>query len=173
MAKKFLHFFGLAAYAVGSIGGKTEGHKVTFLDVDGTELKVEYVKDGGSATPPANPERTYCTFVEWVGDYTNVTNDVLVMPQYRSSDGNCHYEIDAVAGTLLQLTFSFSGTAPVIDWGDGTTATAVSGTNSHRYADAFKGFVTISGVTSAVTISHSQNQGSGGVVGYIDNGAGL
>lgn len=125
-----------------NVGSRPKGYfKVTFIDVDGTVLKTQYVAKGGSATPPDSPTREYCTFVKWVGSYTNVTQDSAVGALYKSSDGKTRYKICVTAGNSFQ--FASVPSSAVIDWGDGTTNT---GTVSHTYTSNFKGWVTSSEV---------------------------
>lgn len=159
----------------GGGGGQPEGtHAVRFIDVDGAELKTEYVADGGSATPPDNPERDYCTFVKWSGDYTDVTGDTVVMPQYRSSDGRSHYEIDVSPGERLALSIYHNNSEELtIDWGDGTSDTVENSGSwrslTHEYAASVKGWVHISDAADD-QISLEQVSAKGFIKGYIDSG---
>ena len=57
-------------------------HTATFQDYDATELKVEEVNHGNSATPPADPTRTGYTFIGWDIAYNNVTTDLTVTAEY-------------------------------------------------------------------------------------------
>ena len=57
-------------------------YMVTFKDHDGTELKVETVDHGSSATAPADPTREGHTFTGWDKGYTNVTEDLVVTAVY-------------------------------------------------------------------------------------------
>ncbi len=149
-------------------------HKVQFLDIDGTVLKTQYVEDGGSATAPANPSRTYCTFVRWVGGYSNVTKDTVVLPQYASSDGRSHYEIDAQPGDELSLSvYHDNANELTIDWGDGTTETVARASSAktvtHAYTAAVKGWAHLSD-TAYDQISLQQYSNKRHIVGYIDSG---
>ncbi len=58
------------------------GHKVTFLDYDGTVLNVQAVLGGKSAVAPSDPSRNGYTFYGWDKDITNVTWDIEVIAQY-------------------------------------------------------------------------------------------
>ncbi len=156
-------------------GGQPEGtHAVRFIDVDGAELKTEYVADGGSATPPDNPERDYCTFVKWSGDYTDVTGDTVVRPQYRSSDGRSHYEIDVSPGERLALSIYHNNSEELtIDWGDGTSDTVEKSGSwrslTHEYTASVKGWVHISDAADD-QISLTEVGAKGFIKGYIDSG---
>lgn len=110
-------------------------YKVTFIDYDGTILKVQYLNEGESATPPDVPEHEHLTFNEWVGAYTNVTSDRAVCAYYISSDGNTwlYTEEDNVIidpqckkGTLT------------IEFGDGATYTGRGTYLKHHYTDGQK-----------------------------------
>ena len=136
--------------AIETAGGQPEGtHTVQFIDVDGTILKSQYVADGGSATPPANPTREKCQFVKWSDPYTNITRDTDVFALYRSSDGNSWYKVKANANDRMNLTIRCDTDSPVIiDWGDGSSDTATERNRyiefRHDYAEGFNGWVKVS-----------------------------
>ena len=136
--------------AIGTAGGQPEGtHTVQFIDVDGTILKSQYVADGGSATPPANPTREKCQFVKWSDPYTNITRDTDVFALYKSSDGNSWYRVKANANYRMNLTIRCDTASPVIiDWGDGSSDTATERNRyiefRHDYAEGFNGWVKVS-----------------------------
>jgi len=58
-------------------------YTVTFLDWDRTELHIEQVEQGKSATAPAAPTRDGYTFVGWDKDFSNVQSDLTVTAQYE------------------------------------------------------------------------------------------
>ena len=136
--------------AIETSGGQPEGtHTVQFIDVDGTILKSQYVADGGSATPPANPTREKCQFVKWSDPYTNITRDTDVFAFYKSSDGNSWYKVKANANDRMNLTIRCDTDSPVIiDWGDGSSDTAIYKNTyqefRHDYAEEFDGWVKVS-----------------------------
>ena len=136
--------------AIETAGGQPEGtHTVQFIDVDGTILKSQYVADGGSATPPANPTREKCQFVKWSDPYTNITRDTDVFALYKSSDGNSWYRVKANANYRMNLTIRCDTASPVIiDWGDGSSDTATERNRyielRHDYAEGFNGWVKVS-----------------------------
>ncbi|NLZ27586.1 MAG: hypothetical protein GX887_01300, partial [Firmicutes bacterium] len=57
-------------------------YTVTFLDHDGTVLKTETVRQGGSATAPVVPGREGYNFAGWDKSFTYVTNDLTVTATY-------------------------------------------------------------------------------------------
>jgi len=57
-------------------------HTVTFIDYRNSTVKTETVLHGNNATPPSAPERELYRFVGWVGDYNNVTSDIVVWAEY-------------------------------------------------------------------------------------------
>ena len=136
--------------AIETAGGQPEGtHTVQFIDVDGTILKSQYVADGGSATPPANPTREKCQFVKWSDPYTNITRDTDVFALYKSSDGNSWYKVKANANDRINLTIRCDTASPVIiDWGDGSSDTITERNRyvdlRHDYAEEFNGWVKVS-----------------------------
>lgn len=133
------------ASEIASIG--INGHTVTFIDVDGTILKTEAVADGGSATPPDNPTREYCTFVKWAGNYTNVKADTIVGALYKSSDGKTRYKIKVAPGGGFQ--FDAPSSSVTINWGDSNEETIEAGsTAAHTYTSGFEGWISASGAIS-------------------------
>ena len=136
--------------AIETAGGQPEGtHTVQFVDVDGTILKSQYVADGGSATPPANPTREKCQFVKWSDPYTSITRDTDVFALYKSSDGNSWYKVKANANDRMNLIIRCDTASPVIiDWGDGSSDTATDRNRytdfRHDYAEGFDGWVKVS-----------------------------
>ena len=61
----------------------TVSFAVTFKDMDGTTLFVQYIEEGEAATPPAAPTRTGYTFIGWDKDFSNITEDLVVTAQYK------------------------------------------------------------------------------------------
>lgn len=58
-------------------------HLVQFKDMFGNIVGVDLVLDGMDATPPAPTEITGYDFVSWVGNYTNVKNDLVITGNYQ------------------------------------------------------------------------------------------
>ena len=136
--------------AIETAGGQPEGtHTVQFIDVDGAILKTQFVADGGSARPPANPKREKCQFIKWLNAYDNITRDTDVFALYKSSDGNSWYKVKANANDRMNLTIRCDTASPVIiDWGDGSSDTATERNRyiefRHDYAEGFNGWVKVS-----------------------------
>lgn len=61
-------------------------YTVTFVDYDGTELKVDIVEYGQAATPPENPVRENYYFMGWDSDFSFVTGDMTVTATYKQYD---------------------------------------------------------------------------------------
>lgn len=130
-----------------NVGSRPKGYfKVTFIDVDGTVLKTQYVAKGGSATPPDSPTREYCTFVKWVGSYTNVTLDSVVGALYKSSDGKTRYKVSVKSGDIFSLTTPLAsgiGTKNTVNWGDGSAEESYDTSLSHTYTSNFEGWISM------------------------------
>lgn len=129
---------------------------VTFIDYDGSVLKVENVKSGQSATPPEVPSHEHLTFNEWVGDYTNVTEDRAVGAHYVSADG--HTWLHHRSGDYVQLAFTCPNEV-IIDWGDGSSdITESGGVFVHHYTDGGQHWICIMGDTDIVFNSETNKQ---------------
>ena len=61
-------------------------YTVTFVDYDGTELKVDIVEYGQAATPPENPVRENYYFMGWDSDFSFVAGDMTVTATYKPND---------------------------------------------------------------------------------------
>ena len=98
---------------------------VNFMDWDGTSLKTEKVRQGRSATAPADPVREGYTFVGWDKDFNNVQSDLTVTAQYEKII--IYYTITFVNedGTVLQTSQVAEGEMPVYTGETPTKATTV------------------------------------------------
>ena len=96
-------------------------YTVTFVDWDGTVLKTQSVKEGGSATAPANPTRPGYVFNGWdPADFSNITADLTVTATYVESDEVWYpvseiepgeqYLIGFVVGDNVYLMVNYSAT---------------------------------------------------------------
>ncbi|MCL2134138.1 MAG: InlB B-repeat-containing protein [Candidatus Bathyarchaeota archaeon] len=72
----------------GSGGGGGSGSLlvVQFVDWDGTVLKVERVRFGGSATAPVAPSREGFVFIGWDKEFNNVRSNLIVTAQYTPTN---------------------------------------------------------------------------------------
>jgi len=60
-------------------------YTVIFKDFDGTELSVQTIEYGVSATAPEDPAREGYKFTGWDKDFTNITEDIVVTAQYSKN----------------------------------------------------------------------------------------
>ena len=84
-------------------------YTVTFVDYDGSELDKQTVEYGKSAVKPADPSRDGFEFSGWVGDYTNVTADMVVRASYTEIGMAIYTQLDnaiAKAEALIQNKYS-------------------------------------------------------------------
>jgi hypothetical protein len=70
-------------------------YTVTFLDWNGTILKMDSVNKGGEATAPTNLIREGYTFTGWNKPFNNITSNLSVMAQYSQNSTNGGYSGDA------------------------------------------------------------------------------
>lgn len=68
--------FNIVQDTVVSLTTQPKMYAVRFLNYDGSVLKEENVEAGQDATAPAEPELYKHNFLGWIGDYTNVTEDL-------------------------------------------------------------------------------------------------
>jgi uncharacterized repeat protein (TIGR02543 family) len=90
-------------------------YTVTFVDWDGTEIEIEYVPYGGSASAPVNPEREGYTFTGWDKDFSHVEGDMVITAQYEQNSTPITYTILFVNwdNALLQTLNITEGELPV------------------------------------------------------------
>lgn len=82
--KKFIIVF-LLLFLLAGCGPKTPdttNYTVTFYDYYNEVVKVEEVKENDSATAPTLETIEGFTFDKWTEDYSNVTSDLTVKPEY-------------------------------------------------------------------------------------------
>ena len=82
-----------------------ETFTVTFVDYDGTVLKVETVENGCGATAPTDPVRTNYQFVGWDVDYSSITADITVTAEYVSLFPTISVENIQVSKETAEVTF--------------------------------------------------------------------
>ena len=71
----------------------TNIYAVKFVDYDGTLIgEIQYVEEGKSAVPPADPVREGYTFDKWSQDWNNIKEDKTIVALYidNSSDAKRH-----------------------------------------------------------------------------------
>ena len=87
---------------------------VTFVDFDDTELKVQLVDEGGSATAPQNPTRQgEYVFDHWDREFANVSENIVVKAVYRVATYSVTFK--DYDGTILKEQVVYKGegaTAP-------------------------------------------------------------
>lgn len=79
-----------------------EKFQVLFVDMDGTVLKTEYVEYGGSVTPPEPLEHYGYEFSHWDGDYSNITDDIIINAVYTDADAVESISVDKKAGKTFK-----------------------------------------------------------------------
>ncbi len=84
-------------------------YTVIFRDYNRAELKKEFVEEGYSATPPADPVREGYTFLGWNGDYQYVTQDLTLTARYGND--NITYTVTFLDddGTLIDTEVVLDG----------------------------------------------------------------
>ena len=78
-------------------------YTVFFLDWDGTELKKETVSEGQDATAPADPVRDGYKFIGWNRDFSNVTEDMIVIAEYEKLANGIETVRDNTTGKAQKL----------------------------------------------------------------------
>lgn len=135
----------------GGSGDPTGKHKVTYFDLDGSELKVEYVEDGGTTTPPSDPsyDSEYLRFVGWSDIPETITSDYLIGAKYETITGDTYLFIKLTEVIGLEIPSMRITNVTSIDWGDGNVDTnfGINDTNvTHTYADYGEYVIKISGI---------------------------
>jgi len=87
-------------------------YTVTFKDYDGTELSVQTVEYGASATAPEAPKREGYTFSAWDKSYTNITADTVITAKYSK------IETGPAIGTLRVDVAGGTGFSISVDGGN-------------------------------------------------------
>ena len=74
---------------------------VRFIDHDGAILHEEFVLWNSNATAPSDPERIGYTFLNWEGNYTNVTSNLEIKAIYAP----IMYNVSLMLVLVFQLLF--------------------------------------------------------------------
>ena len=133
---------------------------VLFFDYDGRIVIGYSVEDFlALEAMPANPEHEGLTAQGWnwglaeAKAYVQAYGVLHVGQMYKPTDGKLHLTIILTKN----LTFSFSGIAGTVDWGDGSATEVINNGGSHTYAQTGKYEVTVEGVTSIGGSAFSYN----------------
>ena len=131
-----------------------DGHKVTFMDYDGSAYYIMYVEDGGTAYPPEeDPDHSEwgLSFVKWqaLDRLENVTSDLTIQSIFRMIDSKTCVQSLISPYCLnheIKLNVDEAGDF-FISWGDGSSETKelVVGNNViyHEYNVAGDYFICI------------------------------
>lgn len=120
-------------------------YKVTYIDIDGTVLKEQWVNSGENATPPSDPnfDSIYLVFNQWNKVSTNITSHKDIGALYSTVNNKSYLHISLTTASelapSLYLVKSDSSTLTV-DWGDETqntfTTSGAFNTGAHTYTVA-------------------------------------
>lgn len=131
---------------------------VTFMDtLSGKILSTQYIEDGKSAEPPTVPEHEGYTFTGWAPDYNNITDNTIIITQYKDNSGD---------GSRHTVTFySYDGTTIVsqqkVNHGEAATAPMPPVRSGYTFSAWVPG--TYTNVTSDMNIiaTYKENSSSG------------
>ena len=74
-------------------------YNVTFLNEDGSTLKVAKVQEGRAAATPTNPVKEGYTFVGWDKDISKVTSNMTVSPLFEITTYTISYDTNLIKAT--------------------------------------------------------------------------
>lgn len=99
---------------------ESAAYSVAFLDWDGTLLHHEFVEEGQSATPPADPVCEGAEFLGWNKDYKNVQSRLVIKACYKIGSD------DTVIAAIEQLSNDAVCLVSQPHHGIGTTSWAIA-----------------------------------------------
>ena len=141
---------------------------VNFMDWDGTSLKTEKVRQGKSATAPADPVREGYTFKGWDKDFSNVQSDLTVTALYEQNGVEPPIPDEAIAVRLDPKSCSSWSTVYLYAWDAKQTpiAGAWPGTKVNKDSDGWWSYTFDNKITNVNII---WNNGSGAQTVDITN----
>ena len=94
-------------------------YTVTFYTADNQILQTERIAEGEAAVPPADPIKIGYLFTGWSVDFSEVTSNLQVYPQYIRDPAAPEYTVTAVSATVGE-----GNTSTVLRLADSCTVTA-------------------------------------------------
>lgn len=134
--KEGVSIFGVAGSFSGVNGGEAVAYKdVNFFDYDGTLLYSYTVAEARALTKlPDGPNHNGLVFQGWnwsLADVKALTRPMNIGAMYITDDGKTRLHIHLEKGrTSPMVGFGLNGRA-VVDWGDGTNPTTLTGTDAN------------------------------------------
>lgn len=134
---------------------------VTFKDHNGLTLSTANVKEGATATAPANPTREGYTFKGWSGSLVNITANKTVTATYELINGDNIFDISyTVTGDTVTMIVSLKGKVCVAGFQgelafEGMTASKAVANSSNAIVNLKDGKVSVA-YTSATNVTSSE-----------------
>ena len=152
---------GYSPVTVNVEGSSAASKNVKFIDYDGTVLYSYTATEAQALTElPANPSHARLTAQGWNWTLTqikdqlmNVGGEVWVGQMYTTESGATEIDIELDNSDYLSpyLTIAVNGTVSV-DWGDGTTASTVTGTSDTTLTYTLHEYATIGNYTIKISV---------------------
>ena len=137
------------AGTMGTDSADVPEYTVTFMDYDATILVTESVRKGHDATPPTVSSRAGYDFAGWNGSYTNITDDVTLVAQYKQQKANVKTYVVSFQdynGNILRTE--------IVEDGKGASAPAEPSRDGYAFAGWDK---TFDKITSDLTVTAQYN----------------